>query len=216
MAFCNSCGAALDAGTRFCNKCGATVTASSPAPAPARPAVSATPTPAPAGQAPKQGSSALKIIPIIVGVIVVIGVLLVGTLGFIGWRVARRMHVRQDGNNVKVETPFGSAETIKDPNIAARELTVEIYPGAQLQPQGSSSATFMNIHTVTARYQSSDSLDQVSSFYKAKFPNAMMSTCEPSHCSIMSTDQQNTTTVKMDANNSGTEITITQMNRKSN
>jgi len=216
MAFCNSCGATLDPSTRFCNKCGAAVLASSPVPPPARPAVSPAPAASVAGQAPKQGGGALKIILIIVAVIVVILVLIVGTLGFVGWRIAHKMHVRQNGNNVQVETPFGNVTSNVDPSKIASELTVEVYPGAQFQQQGSSTATFMNIHTVTARYQTSDSLDQVSTFYKGKFPNAMVSTCEASRCSIVTTDQQNTTTVKMEANNSGTQIEIVQMTRKSN
>jgi hypothetical protein len=220
MAFCNSCGATLDSSTRFCNKCGAAVLTSTPAPPVARPAISATPA-APAAQAPKQGSSALKIILIIVGVIFVIGILIVGTLGFIGWRVAKRVQqearIHQDSNgNVKVDSPFGSVETNKDPSVAARELTVEIYPGAELQNEGSSSATLFGMHTVTARYKSSDSLQQVSDFYKSKYPSAMMAACDTSHCNIMSSDQKGlTTTINIEVVGSSTLIKIMQMSKKS-
>ena len=213
MAFCNSCGAALTPGTRFCSKCGATVTVSSPAAA--TPAVTATPA-APAGQAPRQSSSALKIILIIVAVIVVLGILAVGTFGFFVWRVAKHAHVRQEGNNVKVETPFGSAETTQNPEEAARDLGVEIYPGAQVERQGATTATFMGIHTATARFDSSDSLDKVSSFYKSKFPNAMVSTCDEQRCNIITSDQWNTITINMEADGSGTKIQISNMSRKPN
>jgi hypothetical protein len=220
MAFCNSCGAALDSSTRFCNKCGAAVLASAPV-SPARPAVSATPGPIAPAQPPKQGSSALKIILIILAIIVVIGFLAIGTIGFIGWRVAKRVqqeaHVHQDANgNVKVDSPFGSVETSKDPTVAARELTIEIYPGAQLDNEGSSSATIFGMHTVTAQYKSSDTLQQVSDFYKSKYPNAMMSTCDTNQCTIMSSDQKGmTTTINIRGAASGTVIKLTQLTKKS-
>ena len=78
MAFCNSCGATLNAGTKFCNKCGATVSAPVP--------------PAGASSAPanKGGSSALKIILIVVAVIVGLGIL--GS----GHRRHRRLSLRQE------------------------------------------------------------------------------------------------------------------------
>jgi uncharacterized membrane protein YvbJ len=76
MAFCNSCGVSLDPGTKFCNKCGAAVSS-----APAASAVVA------AGPAPTQGggSGVLKVILIVVGVFVILGVLAVSTVAFIGW-----------------------------------------------------------------------------------------------------------------------------------
>ena len=67
-----------------------------------------------------------------VGVIVLVGILGVASLGFFAWRVAHRTHVRQEGDNVKVETPFGTVETTKDPEEAARNLGVDLYPGAQV------------------------------------------------------------------------------------
>ena len=121
MAFCNSCGAPLNEGTKFCNKCGNAVTG-----APAAAAQPITPAPPPS----KGGSSALKMVLIIVGVIVLIGILGVATIGIVGYRIAKSAHVSQKGDNVKVETPFGSMETSTDPDKTAEELGVEIYPGA--------------------------------------------------------------------------------------
>src|SRR5271169_6917024 len=104
MAFCNSCGATLTAETKFCNKCGAAVAAGPPA-------LGGAPTPPPPTTG---GSSALKIILIVVAVIVVVGILGVATVGFIGYRLAKNSHVTQEGDHVKVDTPFGSVETSKD------------------------------------------------------------------------------------------------------
>lgn len=218
MAFCNSCGAALNPGTRFCNKCGATVLASAPAsafssaaPSSSTPSVTAATTQA----APSQGGGALKVILIVVGVLVLMGILGVASVGFFAWRVARHSHVRQEGNNVKVETPFGSVESSQDPEAAARNLDVETYPGAQVLKEGATSATFMGIHTVTARFESSDSLDKVSTFYKSRYPNATVTTCSQRHCAIVTNDQNNTISINMEDARSGTRIEITHMTRHS-
>jgi hypothetical protein len=187
MAFCNSCGATLNPGTKFCNKCGAPSGVSAPAPAatPAPPAtpVTAAPTPASTG-----GSSALKIILIVVAVIVVIGVLIIGGLGFFAYRVAKSARVHQEGDHVKVETPFGNVESSKDPAQAAKDLGIDIYSGAEVQRNGATSASFMGVHTVTAMFKSSDSLDKVCTFYKSKFPNAMSTTSDQNNCTIVSSE----------------------------
>jgi hypothetical protein len=214
MAFCNSCGTNLAQGTRFCNKCGAAVLASTlpPSGATATPAGSVPPVaPVPA---PTSGGGALKVILIVVGVIVLIGVLGIASVSFFVWRVARNAHVRQNGENVKVETPIGNFETSDDPDAAARNLGVDIYPGAKMFKNGTSSATFMGIQTATANFQSSDSLDKVSTFYKAKFPNAMATTCDQTHCTIVSSLQKTTVTINMEAADSGTKILITKVTGK--
>src|ERR1700751_2690295 len=164
MAFCNSCGAPLTAGTRFCNKCGAAVLVSAPASAFKEAAASAPATPvaaAPAQPTSSQGSNALKIILSVVGVIVLMGILGVASVGFFAWRVARHAHVRQQGDNVKVETPFGTVQSTNDPQEAARNLGVDVYPGAKLLKEGTASASFGGVHSVTVNLESSDSIDKV-------------------------------------------------------
>ena len=195
MAFCNSCGATLTPGTKFCNKCGAAVAA-----APAPGATSTAPPPAPP---PTGGGSALKIILIVVAVIVVIGILGIATVGFIGYRIAKSSHVSQQGDHVKVETPFGTVETSKDPEQAAKDLGVDIYPGAEVQRNGASSATFGGMHTVTAMFETSDAADKVCSFYKSRFPSAMVTTSDPNHCTIVSNDQKNMITINVEAGGDG-------------
>src|SRR5579859_7473923 len=105
MAFCNTCGATLNPGTKFCNKCGAAI-----APGAETPAVAPTaPVPAPA-PVPTGGGSALKVILIVVVIIVGIGILGIATVGIIGYRIAKNSRVNQNGDHVKLETPFGSVE----------------------------------------------------------------------------------------------------------
>jgi hypothetical protein len=126
MAFCNSCGATLDSGTKFCNKCGA-----------AQPAGPAPPT-AP-GATPHSGN-ALKIILIAVAVIVGLGILGIGAASFIAWRIASHTHVRNRDGNVRVETPFGTGtmhtaaadfET-SDPSSSVAEFYKSKFPGANV------------------------------------------------------------------------------------
>ena len=207
MAFCNSCGANLAPGTKFCNKCGAAVPAA---------AVSSTPVASPAPAVPTPGSSALKIVLIVVGVIVVFGILGLATIGFIGYRIAKRAHVTQNGGHVKVETPFGSVDTTKDPKQVTRDLGVDIYPGAQIQSNGAQSATFGNIHTASASFQSSDPLNKVCDFYKLKFPNAMSTSSDQNRCTIISNDQKSTITVNMESADGATRIQISNVTKSSN
>ncbi len=206
MAFCNSCGATLADGTKFCNKCGAAITNA--------PAMSAPAAGVPAPVPSKGGSGALKIILIIVAVIVVLGILGIGAVSFIGYRIAKSAHVRQDGDNVKVETPFGSMESSKDPSKAAADLGIDIYPGAEVQKNGASSATFGSIHTVTAMFTSSDSMDKVCSFYKEKFPNAMASTADENHCTLVSNENKNMVTINVESTGDGSKFQVTNVTKK--
>ncbi len=208
MAFCNSCGTTLNPGTKFCNKCGAAVAA--PASTPGVASTAATPPPAPTG-----GSSALKIILIVVAVIVFIGILGIATVGIIGYRIAKSSHVSQNGDHVKVETPFGSVESSKDPDQAAKDLGVELYPGAEVQRNGASSASFGGIRTVTAVFETSDAPDKVCTFYKSKFPGAMVTTSEQNHCTIVSNDRKNMVTINIEASRDNTKLQITNVTKKS-
>jgi zinc-ribbon domain len=219
MAFCNSCGASLNPGTRFCNKCGAAVLTSSPvspgSPPPivasTSPVASTPPTPVPAS-----GGGALKVILIVVGVIVIVGTLCVASLGFFAWRVAHRAHIRQEGDNVRVETPFGTVESTKDPQEAARTLGVDLYPGAQVLKDGSTSMTFGSVHTASLNSESTDSLDKVSNFYKSRFPNAMVMTSQADQCTIVSNDKKNMITINIKAEGDKTRIIITNVTHSAN
>jgi hypothetical protein len=205
MAFCNSCGAQLAEGTNFCSKCGA---AASGTPG-------GIPQPIAPGPPPSSGSSsALKVVLIIVGVIVLIGVLGVVTIGVVGYRIAKSARVSQKGDNVKVETPFGSVETSNDPQKVADELGVEIYPGAQVQKAGTAAVTFGSLHTVTAIFESSDSVDKICDFYRTKFPNANVQSSDQTHCTIVSGGQANSTTVTVDSSGDGSRLTIVRLTKK--
>jgi len=214
MAFCNSCGTSLAPGIRFCNKCGAPILASSPSPSVPAPGTLAAPVLATSvPPAAAQGGGALKVILIAVGVIVLLGILGIASVGFFAWHVAHNAHIRHEGNNVSVETPF--VQATKDPSEAARNLGVDLYPGAEVLRDGSASATFGGVHTASVNSESSDSVDKVAAFYKAKFPNAMVTTSDSGRCTIISNDHKSMITVNIEAHGDKTKIMITNVSRKS-
>jgi hypothetical protein len=204
MAFCNSCGATLASDAKFCNKCGTIITG---APAPS---ASATPAPAPTG-----GGSALKVILIVLGVVVALGVLGIATLGVVGLHFARHTHVTHEGDHVKVETPFGSVETSKDPSQVANDLGIDVYPGAVAQPNSAATAIFGGVRTVSASFQSSDSPDKVCSFYRSRFPNATVTTSNSNQCTIVSNDKQNVVSISVEAMGDSTKFQISSVTKKS-
>jgi hypothetical protein len=156
MAFCNSCGATIDPGTRFCNKCGAVVLASSPAPSAMPPAATSSVPPIHSAQAsaPTSGGGGLNAVLIVVGVLALVAVLGVTSVAFFAWRVTRHAHSRHERDHVNVETPFGNVESTADPQEAARSLGVDLYPGVQVLKEGSTSATFGGVHTASVRAES--------------------------------------------------------------
>jgi hypothetical protein len=206
MAFCNSCGSGLEAGAKFCPKCG------TPAPAAAAGTVAPATTPV-APVAPAQSSSsALKIVLIVVAVIFGIGILGAGALGFVAWRIAHHSHVSRDGE-VKVETPFGTLESTEDPNQAARNVGVALYPGATVEKGGSANMTIGSLHTATVQLETSDSPATVSDFYKTKFPGANVMSSQGDRFSLMIGDKNNMTTISIEPREGLTRITIAKVTK---
>jgi hypothetical protein len=215
MAFCNKCGTTITQGTRFCSKCGAPILASGFATSTPAASASTTNQPTPPAQPPQQGSSnALKIVLIIVGAVLIIGVLGLGALTFVGLRVAKHTHVKQEGEHVKVETPFGTVESTKDPEQAAKDLGIEIYPGAEVRQNGAASATVGSLHSVNAEFESDDPVDKVCSFYKSKFPNATVSSSDEHHCTIVSALPPNVITINAEPNGDGSRFQVSSVAKK--
>lgn len=205
MAFCNSCGATLGSEAKFCSRCGATTGASG---------VSPSTTLSPTAPAARGGSNAVKVVLIVVGVIVLLGGIGIASLAFIAVHVARGSHVSQQGDHVKVETPFGNVEASRDPDKAIQELGVDVYPGAEVQKNGASIATFGNNRAVTAVFQSSDSAEKVCSFYHAKFPASKVASSSSGHCTIASNDSHNLITVSVEPNGDGCQFQISTVIKK--
>jgi hypothetical protein len=152
---CTRCGAALITGSSTCIACGAPVNASGGIVAPIQPVA---PT--------SSGSSAVKIILIVVAIFVGLGMLAVACFGFIAWRVSRSVHVSNDGQ-VTLSTSAGSFSANSTKTYTAAELGTDIYPGAV----GGKGGLKMDLPTgsmVTGIFVTSDSKEQVVAFYKGK------------------------------------------------
>jgi len=140
--------------------CGAPVNAAAAYVAPVQPAVVQS----------SSGTSAVKVILIVVAIFVGLGILAVGAFGFIAWRVSRAMHVSNDGQ-VTLNTSAGSFSANSSKTYTAEELGTDIYPGAT----GGKGGLKMDLPTgsmVTGIFVTSDSKDRVVDFYKGKLGSA--------------------------------------------
>jgi len=209
MAFCNSCGATLDGGARFCTKCGKTQPgAASAAATPASTAPATGP-----GAAPKSGS-ALKIILIVVVVLVGLGILAIGAVSFIGYRIATRSRVHNENGNVRVETPFGTMNTSTDPGEAASSLGIDLYPGAEVVKGTTSNVAMGAMHSATADFETSDAPSTVAEFYKSKVPNANVMSATGDHYTIISTEKKNMLSINIEPKDGKTRIHIARVSGK--
>ncbi|HTJ30581.1 MAG TPA: zinc-ribbon domain-containing protein [Acidobacteriaceae bacterium] len=164
-SFCTKCGASLNAGSQFCTACGAPAgAAAAPSAAPYMPPPGAQPVPAGPGSG---GSSAVKVILIVVGVLVGLCILGACIFAFTIWRVAHAVHVEGHGDKVTLHTPGGTFSANNSTTYSAADLGIDLYPGAEGQHGGSKIET-PNGSVMTGVFRTSDSKDQVVSFYKSK------------------------------------------------
>ncbi len=202
MAFCNSCGATLDSGVKFCNKCGAT----QPGTASSAPVTGAAPAPAKSG-------SALKIILIVVAVIAGLGILGVAGIAFTAWHFAKGTRVRDRDGNVRVETPFGTVQSTTDPDEAARNLGIDLYPGAEVKQGSAANMSFGGMKTVAADFETDDPPQAVADFYKGKFPGARFASSDADHFTLVSTEGRNLLTINIEPGGGGTRIHIAKVTK---
>ncbi len=188
--FCTKCGAPLNESVAFCTKCGtpAGTTAAAAAPSPYMPPASNAPaaytspassapgsstyTPPPPAYTPvgtpqqTSGNSAVKIILIIVAVFVGLGILSVCGIMFGIYRVSKAVHVTNNGSAVEPTTPGGTFSA-GDTAVSPSDLGIDLYPGAN-QQKGAVRISTPKGSTVTAVFETGDSLDKVLSWYKDK------------------------------------------------
>jgi hypothetical protein len=119
---------------------------------------------------PASKSGALKIILIVVAIIVGLGILGVGVIGFIGYRIAKNVHVDPNGR-MTMNTPAGTITTTPNDNISAADLGVVIYPGAE-STHGGMTMEMPNGSATIGVFITSDSPDQVLAFYKDNLGSA--------------------------------------------
>ncbi|MGB8029023.1 MAG: hypothetical protein WCF30_05085 [Terracidiphilus sp.] len=169
------------------------------------------PVPPPVGAPPpKSGSSALKIILIIVGIFVGLGIIGAGIIGYGVYRVAHSIHKDANGE-ITINTPKGAISANPNQTFTASDLGIAIYPGAT-QGKGGLRMTIGSKSMVTANFLTPDSPDKVMAFYKGLAgPNAqIMSTGTGGIITMQSGSNSVTVTLTQSAseNNGETQITI--------
>jgi zinc ribbon protein len=177
--FCTKCGASLDPGARFCVRCGTPAAdagaAAAPPPAGAAeppPMMSAAPQPyAAPGAPPQQSTSAVKIILIVVGIFVGLGILAGAAVMFGVWSLARAVKTDPSGDKVSISTPMGSM-TVGKTQVTEEELGIPIYPGAEPE-QGSMRLGSAKGSMETFVFRTKDSPQRVIEFYRDKMGDKM-------------------------------------------
>jgi hypothetical protein len=161
--FCAKCGAEVTPDKQFCSTCGAAVAAF----APVQTYVPLAPSAQPVAPPPSGGTSAVKIILIVGAIVVGLGILGAGAFGFMVWRVAKSVRVNGPNGEVSINTPGGAITANSNEKFSASDLGTDIYPGAE-SAKGGMRITLPSGSSVTAVFVTSDSKDQVVSYYKGK------------------------------------------------
>jgi hypothetical protein len=108
----------------------------------------------------------VKIILIVVGVFVIIGILGACIVGYGVYKVSKSVHSDGSGN-VSISTPGGTITTSKAANVSAADLGTDPYPGATAG-EGSMNMQTENGSMVTAVYNSTDPSDKIVAFYRQR------------------------------------------------
>ena len=207
MAFCSSCGAQINNSSKFCAGCGAAV----PQAAVSAPAAGVA---APVAAAPARGGSGVKVLLIILAV--VFGLFVVGgaVATFVAWRFAKSVKVESGaGGATTVKTPFGTI-TADDPVATARELGIDVYPGAT-PLKGSATVNFAGMKVASARFETSDSPDEVAEFYKNKYPGANVRVMDEDRRSLTFAGPNGMLAVQLYKSSDGTVIEMSRVGKPS-
>jgi hypothetical protein len=150
---------------------------------------------------------------IVVAAILVVGALGVGTATFIAMRIARHSRIENRDGSVRVQTPFGSVNSTDNADEAARNLGIDLYPGARVVK--GNMASIGGMRTIETEFESGDSAKDVMSFYTSKFPDANVTSKESNQYTIVSTDKKNLITINIEPGDGKTRITIASVSGKS-
>lgn len=197
MAFCTNCGANIGE-AQSCARCGAVAGAAVPPPA-------AGPAPPPAGVPAKSGTSALRIILIVFGILVALGVLSLAGVMYVGYRIARSARVTTDGKNARIETPIGTIETTKGSSEEADRRCAAGYPNARASEHGET----VRVGRLTSLVcETNDSLETVSDYFRKKFPDARVSVKEERRHTIAGATDHGAFSIVIEPRGGRTQITM--------
>ncbi len=109
----------------------------------------------------------MKIVLIVIAVVVGLGVIGAGAMGFMAWRVAKSVNVNANGNGMSMSIPGGGTISAGDAIVNDADLGVPMYPGA-VRERGGVNMDSGSASMVMAHFTTGDSMSQVVDFYKGK------------------------------------------------
>jgi hypothetical protein len=129
--------------------------------------------PAPDAYPAKSSGGALKIILIVLAVVVGIGLIGAGVVGYGVWRVAHAVHVDGNGGGVTLSVPGGGTVSAGDSTASEADMGVPVYPGAVREKGGVGKIVLQGDDArassmVMAHFTTDDSVSKVTDFYKSK------------------------------------------------
>lgn len=165
------------------------------------------------GARPGGGSTAIKIVLIIVAIFVGIGILGAGIVGYGIWRVSHAIHRAAHGGTITIPGANGGSLSVSsNQTFTASELGTDIYPGATTT-QGGMKMSTPSGSWITGVFLTSDPKDQVLNFYKAKFgsDSALMETNDAAIMTLKKSEKETvmvTISAKPNEDNGKTKIVI--------
>jgi hypothetical protein len=165
----------------------------------------------PASAPPARGG-VLKVILVVLGVLFLLMVVSIAGLVYIGYRAKKALRASRFGKTTTITTPFGNMTTNQE-NAAqtAADMGVDVYPGA-VSVKGTGATVKIGGMTVGAvTFETGDSVSAVGAFYRAKFPQATVTSTDEDRQSIVAMSDKGMVTIAIERRDSGTHISISRM-----
>jgi hypothetical protein len=126
--------------------------------------------------------SAHRVVAVIVGAVLVVGLLAVGGLVFAAYFFSSRVHVTKSGTRgdetVRVETPFGRVRVDKNSEVDPETLDIPLYPEAKVVRGGHSARVELDLdfadkalRIMAIEMETPDAFDKVVAFYRQAAPD---------------------------------------------
>jgi len=217
MAFCTSCGSKMEDGAKFCPACGGAVAVPAPTNAAAKSAPAATATaPSYATQSAAiqpvkggGGGGVIKVLLIVVAIIVGLGILSAAGAIWMAHKVKNAVRVEQSGHSSRVDLPGFSATSNSDPIHVARELGVDVYPGAKAL-EGASSVRMGSLMVGNVQFETADPVNKVEQFYRMRFPRSQVNVSDENSATLVTTTGKGIVTITMNREGDATRIEISR------
>jgi hypothetical protein len=116
----------------------------------------------------KGGSSALKIILIILAIFAFLVVMVLAVIGYGVYKVRQAIHVNKDTGAITSSIPGLAMNSDPGMKFTPAELGTDIYPSAEPTKSGNMRMNIAGSSVVTATFLTSDSKEKVVDFYKSK------------------------------------------------